>query len=107
MLRHRRRFNAQLAGRLTNAAKASPASPPGSSANAGDIGDRRNTTQVSNQAALGREIHLSINPALADFDRALRRAHDDGPSNLPDTDGRALFLARARAVVARTRLLWD
>ena len=63
--------------------------------------------QVSNQAALGRQIHLSINPALADFDRALRRAHEDGPANLPDTDERALFLARAQAVVARTRRLWD
>ena len=63
--------------------------------------------QVSNQAAVGREIHLSINPALADFDRALRRAHEDGPGNPPDTDGRALFLARAQAVVARTRRLWD
>ena len=63
--------------------------------------------QVSNQAAVGREIHISINPALTDFDRALRRAHDDGPGNLPDTDGRALFLARAQAIVARTRCLWD
>ena len=63
--------------------------------------------QVSNQAALGREIHLWINPALADFDRALRRAHEDGPGSPPDTDGRAIFLARARAVVARTRCLWD
>jgi hypothetical protein len=63
--------------------------------------------QVSNQAAVGREIHISINPALADFDRALRRAHDDGPRNLPDTDGRAIFLARAQAIVARTRCLWD
>ena len=63
--------------------------------------------QASNQAAAGREIHLSINPALADFDRALRRAHEDGPGNPPDTDGRALFLARAQAVVARTRCLWD
>ena len=50
---------------------------------------------------------ISINPALADFDRALRRAHEDGPGNPPDTDGRALFLARAKAVVARTRCLWD
>ena len=63
--------------------------------------------QASNQAAAGREIHLSINPALADFDRALRRAHEDGPGNPPDTDGRALFLARAQAVVDRTRCLWN
>jgi hypothetical protein len=63
--------------------------------------------QVSNQAAVGREIHISINPALADFDRALCRAHDDAPGNLPDTDGRAIFLARAQAIVARTRFLWD
>jgi hypothetical protein len=63
--------------------------------------------QVSNQAAVGREIHISINPALADFDRALRRAHEDGPGNPPDTDGRAIFLARAQAIVARTRFLWD
>ena len=62
--------------------------------------------QARNQAAGGREIHHSINPALADFDRALRRAHEDGPGNPPDTDGRALILARARAVVARTRCLW-
>ena len=63
--------------------------------------------QVSNQAAAGREIHLSINPPLADFDVALRRAHEDGPGNPPDTDGRAIFLARVQAIVARTRCLWD
>ena len=59
------------------------------------------------QSANGREIHFSINPALAGFDLALRR----NPSSAiePDVgpDERTVFLARAQAIVTRTRLLWD
>lgn len=57
--------------------------------------------------AIGREIHLSINPALAAFDRALRRARPSPARPEARTDERTAFLARAQAVVARTRLLWD
>lgn len=57
--------------------------------------------------AIGREIHPSINPALAGFDRALRRTWPDSAGPDARVDERSLFLARARAVVARTRLLWD
>ena len=57
--------------------------------------------------AIGREIHPSINPALAGFDRALRRIRPDTAVSDAGADERSLFLARARAVVARTRLLWD
>ena len=57
--------------------------------------------------AIGREIHLSINPALAACDRALRRARPSPAEPEAGTDQRSAFVARARAVVARTRLLWD
>lgn len=57
--------------------------------------------------AIGREIHPFINPALAGFDRALRRTRPDTAGPDAGADERSLFLARARAVVARTRLLWD
>ena len=57
--------------------------------------------------ASGREIHPSINPALAGFDRALRRTRPDTTGADAGGDERAVFLARARAVVARTRLLWN
>ena len=57
--------------------------------------------------ALGREIHPSINPALAGFDRVLRRSRPDTTGAGAGSDERNLFLARARAVVARTRLLWN
>ena len=57
--------------------------------------------------AIGREIHPSINPALAGFDRALRRTRPDTTGADAGANDRAVFLARARAVVARTRLLWD
>lgn len=57
--------------------------------------------------AIGREIHPSINPALAGFDRALRRTRPDNAGADAGGDERTIFLARARAVVARTRLLWD
>jgi hypothetical protein len=57
------------------------------------------------QSVAGREILPSINPALAGFDRALRSTRPPGGS-AEIADERAVLLGRARAVVARTRLLW-
>lgn len=59
------------------------------------------------QSANGREIHFSINPALAGFDLALRRTHPSATRPAAGLDERIVFLARAQAIVARTRLLWD
>ena len=58
-------------------------------------------------SANGREIHFSINPALAGFDLALRRTPSSAIKPDAGLDERAVFLARAQAIVARTRLLWD
>jgi hypothetical protein len=58
-------------------------------------------------SANGREIHFSINPALAGFDRALRRNQPSAIEPAAGLDERTIFLARAQAIVARTRLLWD
>lgn len=57
------------------------------------------------QAAEGRELHRSINPALAGFDRALRRECDAVRRPSPSVEDE-LCRARARAVIARTRLAW-
>lgn len=57
--------------------------------------------------AAGREIHRSINPALAAFDRALCRVRRQASQKPAGTDDRTVSLARAQAVVARTRLLWN
>jgi hypothetical protein len=63
--------------------------------------------QASIQTATGREFHHSINPALAGFDRALRRSHDSLDRGRLDIDSeREVFLNRARAVVASTRIAW-
>ena len=58
-------------------------------------------------SANDREIHLSINPALAGFDLALRRNQPSAIESDTGLDERTVFLARAQAIVARTRLLWD
>ena len=58
------------------------------------------------QSASGREIHASINPALAGFDRALRRSREPVTGYFHSPDERSVFLAHAQAVVVRTRLLW-
>jgi hypothetical protein len=62
--------------------------------------------QHTTQSANGREIHFSINPALAGFDLALRRTHPPIAGQFARTDERATFLARAQVVVARTHLFW-
>ena len=58
-------------------------------------------------SANGREIHFSINPALAGFDLALRRTQQSEYEPAAGLDERTVFLARAQVIVARTRLLWD
>jgi hypothetical protein len=58
-------------------------------------------------SANSREIHFPINPVLAGFDLALRRTQMSEFEPAAGLDERTAFLARAQAIVARTRLLWD
>ena len=61
------------------------------------------------QAATGcEELHVSINPALAAFDRILRGRREPVAGGQPSlSEENDLFLARAQAVVGRTRLAWN
>jgi hypothetical protein len=64
--------------------------------------------QQTIQSADGRELHISINPTLAGLDRLLHHCESDAARLPPPSaeDERYQALARARAVVARTRLAW-
>lgn len=52
--------------------------------------------------AIARELHHSINPALAEFDRLICGAVKHTVQRSASSCERALFVARARAIVART-----
>jgi hypothetical protein len=60
------------------------------------------------QTADGRELHSSINPVLAAFDRQLRRPGGSraGTLGYGSADERQIFAARIAAVIQRTRLEW-
>lgn len=55
------------------------------------------------QPALAAELHLSVNPALAQFDRQCRRVSPSPPVSFSLSDERAIFEARSRLVIERAR----